>query len=493
MGTELQTYAFNSEELSFLLKLSLSSPSQDSPLAQVSSSAESTVAPVRERLIHDQILESQGDILTSPWKEILEALADPLWEITLAESQRLIPCLSRYYPLRSRNQYLGFAQVEPDLYHLSFFHSPPLLLKELTGLLPGDTTENQSATVLPFGEFIALLSIMDIFRTIYLESYIERCPDFIVEFTPNDLFFVLDKGLTINDYRWCVPVGRIFSPQPLLFTVEQVAELLKDMESRQLLKHAESHDNEPAYRLTANLEKVCKWLLEIERFLTLKARPLKSKGHCFSLALVCGRRENTQFLLRENTSTMSVDMSTVRKSLISEYMEQAFRHIEESVWIESPEVSAACVRCSEKISGEERFCSSCGTAVASASPVKEAAPGGEQKEEQTKRICPFCGTRNQLNAQFCKECGKKINAGAVKSCPRCTRQVKEESLFCRHCGHSLTGIRPQKQSLSIPAPGKEAKDMEKQSHEQLKNCPSCKKQVRQECLFCRFCGYRFAK
>src|SRR5215510_1155088 len=49
--------------------------------------------------------------------------------------------------------------------------------------------------------------------------------------------------------------------------------------------------------------------------------------------------------------------------------------------------------------------------------------------------CASCGFANQLESQFCEECGAKL----VRACPGCGREVRPSAKFCPACGTPLTG------------------------------------------------------
>lgn len=47
--------------------------------------------------------------------------------------------------------------------------------------------------------------------------------------------------------------------------------------------------------------------------------------------------------------------------------------------------------------------------------------------------CPDCGTANDVDSKYCKECGKPLR----KVCPYCNADVNNDSKFCPKCGRSL--------------------------------------------------------
>src|SRR4030042_4223857 len=59
--------------------------------------------------------------------------------------------------------------------------------------------------------------------------------------------------------------------------------------------------------------------------------------------------------------------------------------------------------------------------------------------------CPACQFDNREEAQFCKECGKKLEL----LCPSCGRPSQPGSKFCDECGHNLALPKePPKKELS---------------------------------------------
>lgn len=53
---------------------------------------------------------------------------------------------------------------------------------------------------------------------------------------------------------------------------------------------------------------------------------------------------------------------------------------------------------------------------------------GKDTEEEV--ICPRCGTRNDLDNNFCKGCGEQLN----RKCPYCGETLDHNSTFCGRCG-----------------------------------------------------------
>ena len=58
-------------------------------------------------------------------------------------------------------------------------------------------------------------------------------------------------------------------------------------------------------------------------------------------------------------------------------------------------------------------------------------------------ICPYCGTSLANGANFCPECGKKLDAAAASAldhsiCPFCGEILEPNSIFCENCGRPLS-------------------------------------------------------
>ena len=54
----------------------------------------------------------------------------------------------------------------------------------------------------------------------------------------------------------------------------------------------------------------------------------------------------------------------------------------------------------------------------------------EIKDTNDEIICPRCGTKNDLDNNFCKGCGEELN----KKCPHCGEVLDSNSTFCGRCG-----------------------------------------------------------
>lgn len=491
MGSEVQAFAFTREELSVLLKISHSEPSPGSPLAQLSPGESEMGATLKNTFIQQGIVDEKGDKITLQWKEIVDVLSLPSWELTLIEAPDMIPRLVRYYPVPSGTQFVSYSQDEKDLHTISFFYTTARIAEEFHSRVRESEPIIALARDLPLAESLALLSVVDLYRNVYLESYMERCPDFLLELTPADLLYIFEKGHETNDFRWLVTIARIFSPRDLSLKKELLEESLKDMEHRQLVKIATSSQNELAYQISDGLERLCRALLDIRSFFALKVHDLRKNCTDTPLGLIYGRSGGIMISFREVSQDVRMDISHPQRSVISPQLETIFRKIEESSGKLSLKVQTHCAKCSRDFSGQERFCTFCGNLAdpaSSARAAKKQQKDGVQKSQQ----CPYCMKFNFIDAHFCRECGKRLSLDVKKICPQCNKSIKGESRFCRYCGRNFTGEQIPVSNLNQEAGGHIDEKKEPQSPgEALKPCPRCAKGIRRESLFCRFCGYNF--
>lgn len=75
---------------------------------------------------------------------------------------------------------------------------------------------------------------------------------------------------------------------------------------------------------------------------------------------------------------------------------------------------------------------------------KEIAPGLSSMAKavglaQDKLVCPSCGTANDVNAKFCKNCGVALS----RVCPQCGEKLDADSAFCDNCGRKLDDDPPR--------------------------------------------------
>ncbi len=143
-----------------------------------------------------------------------------------------------------------------------------------------------------------------------------------------------------------------------------------------------------------------------------------------------------------------------------------------------------CSRCGHQTTAETRFCPSCGTAMARATPPPEAsgfsatARGGAVPPPPSfnaTQLCAQCGTEFGVSARFCPNCGAVAGASASRPgpgpgpaptpraneyaapphapqpaaqppsgapflCARCGSQISPGTNFCPRCGNSATVV-----------------------------------------------------
>lgn len=62
-----------------------------------------------------------------------------------------------------------------------------------------------------------------------------------------------------------------------------------------------------------------------------------------------------------------------------------------------------------------------------------SAIAGAVKDAGKTVVCPYCGSANGADDNFCSKCGKAL----VFTCPRCGASVAPDSFFCPKCGEKL--------------------------------------------------------
>ena len=69
-----------------------------------------------------------------------------------------------------------------------------------------------------------------------------------------------------------------------------------------------------------------------------------------------------------------------------------------------------CLKCKKEIADNLLICSFCNTKV--------------------RTVCPICGTKNPINAEFCEGCGLQL----LKYCESCGSVNRPDADKCRKCG-----------------------------------------------------------
>lgn len=62
-----------------------------------------------------------------------------------------------------------------------------------------------------------------------------------------------------------------------------------------------------------------------------------------------------------------------------------------------------------------------------------SAIAGAVKDAGKTVVCPYCGSANGADDNFCRKCGKPLSS----VCPRCGASVAPDSFFCPKCGERL--------------------------------------------------------
>ena len=118
-----------------------------------------------------------------------------------------------------------------------------------------------------------------------------------------------------------------------------------------------------------------------------------------------------------------------------------------------------CNNCGNTLRKSDRYCKQC---------------GAKSPNENVRTVkCPDCGTFIG-NSDFCSNCGSKltknlyyvIKESNTKTCSKCSNKNNLDAEFCGNCGKTLPLV----------------------SNMELVKCPDCGHLVREDVNFCRFCG-----
>ena len=184
-----------------------------------------------------------------------------------------------------------------------------------------------------------------------------------------------------------------------------------------------------------------------------------------------------------------------------------------------------CPNCQNKLTKEDVFCNNCGTKLVQ-EPPKCPNCGldynkdedifckkcGQKLKEDDKpisqndfKICPYCGTKNILNAKYCYSC-KRYIAEETKNlsdttinealyCPTCGSEIKKGEVFCGNCGVNLSALNAK--TISSESSNSENKNLtitvnnsetSYDNNYHLRKCRYCGSNINKYSEKCPHCG-----
>ena len=118
-------------------------------------------------------------------------------------------------------------------------------------------------------------------------------------------------------------------------------------------------------------------------------------------------------------------------------------------------------------------CSRCGVEVADSfdmCPNYGNSLVHSPDESENDLTCSNCGAIIKSGADFCSECGEKIEPGGSNKCESCGTEVPDGVLFCPTCGTKVRQSQPVKPSKQVHV------------------CRNCGFQIEKDVTFCPECG-----
>ena len=123
-----------------------------------------------------------------------------------------------------------------------------------------------------------------------------------------------------------------------------------------------------------------------------------------------------------------------------------------------------CSDCGNQITPRDRYCRYCGFKLTEEHPIKLKCPECSKFIKEDSCVCENCGFRLSNN-----DLNYVIKESNTKSCPKCSNKNNINAEFCGNCGETLQLV----------------------SNLDLIKCPECNMLAREDVNFCRFCGHNF--
>jgi hypothetical protein len=485
-GEEIRGHIFSTAELSLLLRLYAPLP-QESPLYDIvqHSAPGFDDSDLTQSLKTKKVLDEAGKPARE-WNALFEGLVRPHWELSLLTHRWKDRLLHHRYFTAARGTrcFLSYSRDGENLHSLMILGDcealRETLLKTFTDeIVPLAGNMDMHMT---FGAFVALLGIIDLHRASYLVSWLERSPSYSAEFSLSELSYMIGKGLSSADPRWCVTLASIFLPRELSLVREHLPKALEELEKNSLISSSVTQGEERIFVPSKVIDELSMALGEVSAMTALKTMSGDSLSRkTFALVMLQGKEGAVSFDLRGENDDVRAHIFSYSENRIAECLTHLFRIIESAPGLseedipssqppqvsesdqqelpssqppQAPESDQQELPSSQPLQAPEsdqqelpssqplQAPESDQQELPSSQPLQapESVQHGEREEAESEESasCPECGMENLREAFSCRECGSRLPSREIlRTCPACKQHVKQESRFCRYCRFSF--------------------------------------------------------
>jgi len=111
-----------------------------------------------------------------------------------------------------------------------------------------------------------------------------------------------------------------------------------------------------------------------------------------------------------------------------------------------------CPHCKYLNDEDDLYCRFCRQELTPSQSLAPPVPAAEPEREapsKAMQTCPWCGRETPAELASCLVCGKPIPGTARsrspsgrRKCPACGRGIRDDSVFCEYCGFRLVSRSP---------------------------------------------------